>query len=450
VVQCGSTEKASRGMRAAPLAVAAAGLVALAAPRPGHAQIAPSGVSGYDAQLGVTVLSRLHPLYEPPGVRLGSFVINPGLDQSIVYNSNVNGTPHSESWASQTSGSVSAHSDWTRNSLGASIDFTNYAYFRLPQQDYTDWTASLSGGYTIGDSQLTAAYVHQSFEENGTTIGAIRTETPFTNTADAVRLGYTFNFNRFSLTPDLNFTAERFGTATVLGVPLNQQFLDRNIVAGGVTGRYSMSDVGNLVVSLRGVSSNYLRTEPGLPSNNSLSGVLLGGIEYQPNGPFRYVFMLGVEVRSFQASQYATRTEPVASASVIWSPTGLTTLTGTLSREIEDPESGGTNGFALTSARLVADHELRRNVFLQARGSINYAEFLQSGGGTETNYTLGAGATWLLNRNMRLSLNYDYTQQIGTSGTNFVTTPNGFDELTTLTTAPYTQHLVALTLHVGL
>jgi hypothetical protein len=447
-------------MRTAQLLLAGASLAALAAPA-ARAQIAPSGVSGYDAQLGVTVLSRLQPAYAPQGVRVGSFIINPGLDESVVYNSNVNGTPHSESWAVQTSGSVSAASDWTRNSLGASVDFTNYSYLRLPQQDYTDWTASISGGYTIADSQLTAAYVHQSFEENGTTIGTIRTETPFTDTADTARLGYTFNFNRFSLSPDLSFSAERFGTATVEGVSLGQQFLDRNIIAGGLTGRYSMSDVGNVVVALRGVSSNYLRQQPGQPSNNSNSAVLLGGLEYQPKGPFRYVFMLGVEVRSFQASQYATRTEPVASGTVIWTPTGLTTLTGTLSREIEDPESGGTNGFALTSAQFTVDHELRRNVYLQGRGSVNYAQFLQSGGGAVTNYTVGAGATWLLNRNMRLSLNYDYTQQIGSSGTstttttgtsvsNLATSTANPADLTTLTTGAYRQHLVALTLHVGL
>ena len=41
---------------------------------------------------------------------------------------------------------------------------------------------------------------------------------------------------------------------------------------------------------------------------------------------------------------------------------------------------------------------------------MQHADFLQ-GGGQSNGVTLGAGATWLMNRNVRLSATYDFTDQ---------------------------------------
>ncbi len=126
----------------------------LAWPRPSQAQPAevsfPSGLTGYDQQLGVTVLSRLRPEYEPLGVRLGSFVIRPEVDQSVFDNSNVTGLgAGSGSWGSQTGASVTAQSDWTRNSLVASAGVNHQQYFSLPHDSYTDWNVGI--GWVLYD-----------------------------------------------------------------------------------------------------------------------------------------------------------------------------------------------------------------------------------------------------------------------------------------------------------
>jgi hypothetical protein len=404
----------------------------------------PSGVSGYDQQLGVTVLSRLRPLYDTPGLRVGSFVFNPSLDESLFYNSNFNGTPGSSSWGSHTSGSVLANSDWGRNKLAASAGFSNYQLFSLPNDNYTDWNVGLDGGYTIGDGLLEAAYSHQAYHQLGTAIGTVSSTTPVLDQTDTAHLGYSFVLGRLTLTPDLSASAYRFGNATVLGVPISQQFLNRNVVAGSVTSRYSMSDVGGIVVVLGATNSDFISPQPGQPSNNSHSIQLLGGFDYQAKGAWRYRLLAGVEVRAFEASQYGTRTAPIVEGGVIWTPTNLTTVTGSVSRAVEDPQFGGTNGFIYNQVRLVVDYEYKRNIFLQARSNIQYAQYLQSGGGSQTGFGAGVGATWLLNRNLRLSLDYDYAQLTGS--TNSVNPLN----LTTVATRPYTQSVAALTLHFAL
>src|SRR5262249_59855383 len=113
----------------------------------------------------------------------------------------------------------------------------------------------------------------------------------------------------------------------------------------------------------------------------------------------------GGEVREFQSPTFPTHTAPIAEGQVIWQPTELTTVTGALSRLIEDPQSAGTNGYVLTTAHMAVDHELRRDIILHGAIGAQYAQFLQ--GSAQTNLTTDISAAWLINRNMRLSISYD-------------------------------------------
>lgn len=412
----------------------------------------PSGNYGFDRDLGVTVLTRAHPLYDTPTIHLGGLTISPGLDQSLIYNSNLFGRPGSANWSSVTSGSVSVASDWSRNALGASIGFSRNQFFEAPSANYTDWHIGLGGGYTIGDGMLSVSYSHQFYHTIGVNIGTVQSDTPVLNQTDTGNISYTFHASRFTFTPNISASAYRYGSATQGGVVLDQSFLNRNVLAGGLTVRYSMSDAGGLLVVLRGIASRFPTTLAGQPSNNSNSVMLLGGFDYQAEGPLRYRFLAGVESRSFASSVFQTHTAPIVEGGVIWTPTELTTFTGSLSRVIEDPAAADTGSYVLSEANLVIDHELRRNVFLQARASGAYAEFFQNintGGGTQILYSMGVGATWLMNRYVRVSLNYDYTRQTSRSSSPIPVGQAEFGQNTIFTNS-YTQHLVALTCHVGL
>ena len=65
------------------------------------------------------------------------------------------------------------------------------------------------------------------------------------------------------------------------------------------------------------------------------------------------------------------------------------------------------------------------------------ADYLQ-GGGQSNGFSLGAGVTWLLNRNLRLSADYNFTDQTSTSNP------------TLLTTGSYTRSIGLLTLRFAL
>lgn len=372
----------------------------------------PPGTAGYDRDLGVTVLTRLRPLYEVPALQVGSFQVASGLDENLYYNSNFNGSPNSGTWGSRTAASLSTSSNWTRNSLTGEIGFTNNQPFSLPNEGFTDWNVDLGGGYTIGDGGLQVGYSHQTYHQIGVNIGTVTSESPVRDQTDSAYLGYSANFARFTISPSVSATAYRFGTATAGGAALDESFLDRKVIAGGLVTRYSLSDEGSLLLVTRGIGSNFINPPAGQPQQDSTGVQMLGGLDYQAKGVWRYRLLVGVETRTFAASQYPTHTGLITEGSVIWSPTELTTLTGSISRGIEDPETPDTSGFTLTQGKLTVDHELRRNVFLQLRGAVAEAQFL-TGGGSQTDIGLGGDVTWLLNQRLHLSLNYDWTRITG-------------------------------------
>src|SRR5690348_11449671 len=89
----------------------------------------PEGVPGYGTAPGVTVASRARPDYDPPGVRVDSFVLHPGMDESLGYNNNLlGGTNSPGSWVIGTRPSLLVNSDWSRDSLGG--------YFGLDDERY--------------------------------------------------------------------------------------------------------------------------------------------------------------------------------------------------------------------------------------------------------------------------------------------------------------------------
>jgi len=403
----------------------------------------PTGNAGYDQQYGVTVRTRLRTLYDETGIQVGAFNIRPSVDQSINYNSNVLATSGSGSFVSNTSAAVSAQSLWPRDSLATLVAITHSHYFALPI-DYTDFSAGVSGGYTIDRDQLAVSLFHQSYHTLGTMIATTRSSTPVLNQTDTGRLSYTFRSSQISITPELIASAYRYGDATVQGVPLNQNYLNRNVFAAGINTRLPTAGATEVVIVVRGLSSQFLSRQAGQPSSNSTSALILAGFDYQANGPWRYQLLAGGEIRSFTAHQYATRTSPIVQADVIWTPTGVLTLTGILSRSIDDPQSGGTNGYVMSQGTLRADYELQRNILLDAHGQVQYAEFLQ-GNVDQTSVNAGSAVNWLVSRPIRLGLAYDYTQQ---SGTNVLSSVGG-NLRRGISPGITTQHLLSLTLHLG-
>ncbi len=385
-------------------------------------QYFPQGVPGYDTGLGVTVQSRARDKYVPPGIRLGDIMINSSFNETVGYNSNVTGLQKGRGGLQiDTSLALQASSQWTRDGIFGYLNVGQLNFPQFPSQNQTNWVASLGGVHDFGRDQLSLSYSHFNLQQTAADIAGLNFEVPETFRVDDFRTSYRSDFGRASVTPSLEVTNYTFDQTTDSGILTGQEYRDRIVVRAGTALRYELSaPQRNAVLVFNGYDASYQHPLVGQPSRDNTGFSALVGFEYTASGVFRYRGLIGLERRMYADTAFASQMTPIGEGEVIWTPTELTTVTLFAERAIEDAASVSTVGFVYTAAKIVIDHEYRRNILLQGYAGIQAASY-QEGGGSQTISNSGGKVLWLLNRNVRLAATYDFTaSNASSSPTNFV------------------------------
>lgn len=405
-------------------------------------QVLSPDIAGVADEPGVTVTSRRRPDYDARGIHVGSYLFRPQFSEGFGYDDNVLGTREKRgSTVLTTRADVLATSDLPRYGVTARVTVNDFRYFDQPRQSLTNWTAALGAAYDLGRDTVSLAYSHVNQNQTPRDLNAPLLDQAIAYRVDTLRGGYRITFNRLSLRPELAVAHYDFDDGTVTGLPYRQDYRNRNTISPALTAAYELAPRRNVVVVLRNVTSRYTTRPAGFVNRDSSDNSVLTGLDYDGGGLWRYRLLAGYEVRTFSSPTLKTIQAPVAEAAVIFSPTGLTTVTGSLTRRIQDSADESTVGFTETAARLVVDHEYLRNVLLTANGQATFAEYSQ-GGGSQTQFFAGAGATWLVNRNVSLAATYEFTK-LNSSGS--VRLANGF----TLSSG-YSENRYLLQLRLGL
>ncbi len=373
------------------------------------------GLPGLAVEPGVTVRSREHPEYDYLGSRLGSFMVRPEASVSAGYDSNVRGTPEgSGSALVLTRANVSAANDLSQYSVSARLGLEDHRYLDLPKQSYLDWGVSLGGTYRFARDTLSLTYEHAVLHQTPVDLDTPELDAPIAYRVDRLRAAYRAQFGPASLEPELNVTRYDYDNGTVAGLPYPQRQQSRVVVAPGLIGRYELAERRNLVVVVRDQIGRYTDQPTGAVNRDFNDISLLAGIDYDSGGRLRYQLLAGYEVRTFSSAALKTIQAPVLDGTVIFNPTGMTTITGRVIRRIQT--SSATNvDYTATTASLEVDHEYMRNLILSAYLRFSANEYNQHLG-EQYLYRAGASATWMVNRNMRLTASYDFADRRSNAG----------------------------------
>ena len=373
--------------------------------------------------------ARVQPEYRSDGVRTGLFVIRPHLSESLGYDSNVDGvTSGRMSPSVNTQAAVDVQSDWSRNSLGAQLSVNDQRYPGRPVQDFTNWSAGVSGTYDIGLDQVDGSYQHLNVVQTPRDLGAVLS-VPVPFQVDDIKLGTELlTRGRLSFVPDLDVASYRFGSSAGLGstvdglnVTLGQTWQSRLVYQGEVTTRYELSPRRNALLVLRGTAVDFTAHPAGVGNRNSVGGAVLVGLDTSGSGVFRYRALIGYQERNYASAQYATIRSPIIEASVTWTPHLDTTMTVVVRQEIDDSTDVNFAATTTTSLQLNVAHELRRNVVLTGFGEYQRAEFDSNSqltpqaavAPTQNIYSAGVGTTWFVDRRTRLGLSYQFVDRRG-------------------------------------
>ena len=389
----------------------------------------PQGIPGSADQPGVTVRSRLRSEYNAQGIREGAFIIRPGIDEQMGYNNNVVGGINNSKGSSYTSsgGTIAINSDYSRNNFGLTAGIDDTRYWDVPRMTHTDYNAAFGGGLDIGRGVLNGSVSYLSANEEPYDIGAngsqlIQLNKPLNFTDTDFRTSYSTTLGRFTVTPNVDYQLLRFAHGDFTGVPIgsensfNQSLRDTNTLQGGVIGRYEFSEGRSAVLVLNGNYDHYIRgTNENAGIVDSTGATALTGLDYEVSGALTVRALVGYQQRFFNGNKYGNRGAPIGEGDVIWNPTGLTTVTASYARTIEDATTDTVTGYTYDRLGLIVDHELFRNILIQANGRYETANY-QGSNLQQTNYGGGVGTTYLINRNLQLALSHQFLEHDSTGG----------------------------------
>jgi hypothetical protein len=401
-------------------------------------------IPGYGAEPAVTVASRAHPEYDPQGIRVGVFTLTPELDESIGYDDNVTGTSTAHgSPLVETNAIVNLGADWGLTRANAALMVDDNEYFSQSAQSYTNWSAAIGGSHDFGQDTLYVGATHLNLNQTPRDLDVPDLTGSVPYRVDDARANYRINLSQAYLLPSIDVSNYSFDNGMIGGVPYVQTYRDRFVYSPSLEAGYEFATRRRIVVVVRDTQSNFDHTVSGIARQNFNDISVLGGVAYDADGIIGFRLLGGYEQRNFESSAYKTIQAPILEGSASWTPTGLTTITATAARYIEDSAAENTVGYTETALKLGIDHELYRNIVLSGAGALYIDDY--AGGGNQQYYTITAGVTWRLNRNLSLTGEYAFAARNASSSV-----PAEFSPMQQIFGSNYTDDVVLIKLKAAL
>ena len=439
-----------------------AALLVVAAPAAAHAQSIDqylnTTIPGYGAEAGVTVASRSHPEFEAQGIRLGSFVLTPVLSESVGYDDNVTGSSHASGSALiETNATLGVAGGWTGTTFGGSLMVDDVEYPEQSAQSTTNWSAAAGASHDFGRDTLSIGATHLNLVQSPRDLDVPLLDQTIAYRVEDVRADYRADLGRWTVEPGMDVSYYNFDDGRVNGITYLQSYRNRLVFAPSIVGNYEFATRRRVVVVLRDTQADFDRNPPGQPRQNFNDVSALAGLAYDADGIIGFRLLGGYEERSFSSAAYRMIQAPIVEAAVSWTPTGLTTLTGTAARYIEDSAAEATVGFTETALKLTLDHEYLRNVVLSVHASYDIDDYSKgpggSGAGSQDYVTGGVGVSWRFNRNVRLGADYAFSTRHSGSGTAVplsAVSPVSVIQTGQVFGGNYSENIIRLTLRLAL
>jgi hypothetical protein len=369
---------------------------------------------------GTTVSGRSRPDYDALGVREGSFIIHPSFSAAGVYDSNIfatSGGAISDFYTDLTP-SISINSDWNRHSIGASFSEESKLYASHTTENVNNFNANAGGRYDIANQiYLVGAGSYSLTHEDRSSPDATLGKNPTEYKQSIAYLGFVHQPGRLGFRVDGTLTSYDYNNAVdgTTGATIDQQFRDR--IEYVIAPRVSYEIIPGYRAFLRFVGNErqYNAIDPSVGvKRNSHGWEVDAGTAVEITRLITGEIYVGYLEQDYQSSILKSPTGAAFGGNLIWNITPLWSIKGSASQSVAETDITQASSSTETNLSVTVEHELLRNVVLS--GNAGYIHDDYNGiTRTDDTYQVGAGAKYLINRNLRLSADITYSSRSSTS-----------------------------------
>jgi len=340
--------------------------------------------------------------YAPPGLRMGSFILRPTLEQGLRGTTNADFTATGRSaLLSETAVSLEATSDWSRHraTLKANGTFDR----SITGQNVAEPQFSISGDLRLdlaGGMTATAGAAYDLQKESANTPNSVAgtLSQPLVHTIDA-NLGIERNSGLLYAKIGGKFERQIYGDAQLSGGGTLSQS-DRNNNYAGLTLRGGVNISAALRPFIEAEAGRLLydeRFDTGGYQRSADRFALRGGLAVDMGEKLSGELSAGYVTERFDDPRLADLASPTVAASLEWSPKRGTKVTTNLSTVLEDSTTAGESGDVLYSSSLTVLHSVRANLDLTATIGA-WLRDLKGTGGQDYGASAEAGFVYWFNR----------------------------------------------------
>lgn len=340
------------------------------------------------------------------GYRVGGFLIKPEVSATGLYDSNIYATRTNErsDFVNVYEGSISAQSNWKKNSLGLDAGGSLGRYRTYTKENYNDYWANLNGRLGLTDNLNVFGGIGRSFqhEERGSPEEQLVGSIPTTYRSTNGHAGVAYREGRFSLRA--GGTIERLNYDNAL--PVTNKDRNRDLLGFGAKFGYAVTPrVGVYVQGIRDVRRyvqklddfGYARDSHGYRADIGLAARLSNRLHGEA-----YVGQLS---QRFTDTRFKRVSALDFGGHLVYRAAPQTVWTASLDRSLEDTTLPGSSSYLMTTLSGEVKHLVSPRVRLHAAVSASRAEF-QDTARKDDYYSALAGMRYYFSPNVYLGGEY--------------------------------------------
>ena len=404
---------------------AIAGTAAMLAAAAAHAQ-------DERLSIGQGVRDRERPYYDAAGVKIGSFEAYPRVTASFALNDNIYAVSANEQEDASAiiEPNLRIQSAWKRHAISAEAGGRITRFFDIQNENSNEYFtqlnafADLAPGSTAHGSvyygRLIDARVNNSFNDGN---AALLTAEPITYDLMRLNVGFERSINRIRLSGEAHYSSFNFDDQPLIGGDVSDQDVRDHALAEFI-GQTDWAISPDTRLFMRGAVTrwDYSQAPPVAPLDRDSRGYeIVAGADFRLGNLAAGEVFIGYQAQSFSDDPRLSDVSGVDYGALAeWYVSELTTATVEIENDITPSTVVNASSFTRQRFQLTVDHELLRNMLLQAKFSYGRETF-EDIARRDERFVAGARVDYLLNRRARLFAALAYADQTSSEPVNSFT-----------------------------